>query len=157
MNKTFLLLTIAGALTVCTSPGMTRAPVDTPPTSICGDNVNVEDPTDAKITYRTKNRFEVSMKLKHDVASNSEFRIELKPDKDSEDALIETIGKSGWLPDGNPTPFDWLNGKGKAADFPGNKMILCVPDGVPIGTVYKFDVEIGGIGSIDPRVHVDRS
>jgi hypothetical protein len=152
MNKTFLLITIAGVLAVCTSPGMTRTPQGTSPTSICGDNV--KKPTDARITYRTKNRFEVSMKLKHDVASNSEFRIELRPDKGSEDALIETIGKSGWLPDGNPTPFDWLNGKGKAADFPRNKMILCVPDGVPIGAVYKFDVKVGGIGSIDPRVHV---
>ncbi|MCP5091764.1 MAG: hypothetical protein GY949_12650, partial [Gammaproteobacteria bacterium] len=69
----------------------------------------------------------------------------------SEDALIETTGKSGWLPDGNSTPFDWLNGEGKAAD---KTMILCVPD-VPAGTIYKFDVEVGGIGSIDPRVHVE--
>ena len=156
MNKTFLLLTIAGTLAVCTSSGMTRAQEDTPATSICGENVNVEDPTVADITYGTKNKFEVAMKLKHEVASNSEFRIKLKPKQGSDDALIETIGKSGWLPDGNSTPFDWLNGKGKASVLPEETMILCVPDGVPIGTVYKFDVEIGGIGSIDPRVHVDR-
>jgi len=154
MNKTFLLLTIAGTLAVCTSSGMTHAETGTPATSICGENVNMDDHTDATITYRTKNIFLVSMKLKHKVASNSEFRIKLDPKQDSDDALIETIGKSGWDPDGNSTPFDWLNGKGKASDLP--TMILCVPDGVPIGTVYKFDVEIGGIGSIDPRVHVDK-
>ena len=152
MNKTFLLMTIAGALAVCTSPGMTRGPMGTPPTSICGENLNPHK--DATITYRTKNKFEVSMKLKHDVEKNSEFRIKLDWKQGSDDAVIETIGKSGWLPDGNPTPFDWLNGKGKAADFPKETMILCVPD-VPAGTIYKFDVEVGGIGSIDPRVHVE--
>lgn len=152
MNKTFLLLTIAGALAVCTSPGMTRAPMDTPATSICGEQL--KDSTDAKITYRTKNRFEVSMKLQHVVKNKSEFRIKLYAKQGSDDAMIETIGKSGWLPDGNSTPYDWLDGKGKAADFTNETMILCVPD-VPVGTVYKFDVEVGGIGSIDPRVHVE--
>ena len=154
MKKTFLLLTIAGALAVCTSPGMTRAPTGAPTTSICGENLNPHK--DATITYRTKNTFEVSMKLRHNVKKKSEFRIRLDPKQDSDDAVIETIGKSGELPDRNPTPFGWLNGKGKAADFPKETMILCVPDGVPEGTVYKFDVEVGGIGSIDPRVHVER-
>ncbi len=152
MKKIFLLLTVAGALAVCTSPGMTRAPVDKPTTSICGEDLKPR--TDATITYRTKNKFMVTMDLKHTVKKNSEFRIKLDPKQDSDDAVIETIGKSGELPGGTLTSSAWLNGKGKAADFPNETMILCVPD-VLEGTIYKFDVEIGGIGSIDPRVHVE--
>ena len=128
------------------------AGMDMSTTSKCGKDLN--KPTKATITYRTKNKFEVSLDLKTVVKSNSEFQIKLDPKQNSDDAVIETIGRIGELPDKSSTSFSWLNASGKAADFPNETIVLCVPS-VPSGTEYKFDVKIGGIGSIDPRVSVE--
>ena len=144
-KKTLLIATLSITLVAC-------AGVNTTNTSVCGENLN--GPKDAKLTYRTKNKYEVSMDLKYDVKNNSEFRIQLDPKQNSDDAEIEIIGKSGELPDKSPTDFSWLNKKGKAADFPNKTMILCVPPNLPDKTMFKFDVEVGGIGSIDPRLEV---
>lgn len=146
MNGKVLFLLVPGiVLTGCAGSG-------TPANSVCGEDLNRA--TRATITYRTKNKFEVSLDLKTDVKSRSEFQIRLDPKQDSGDAIIETIGRSGELPDKTATSFTWLNSKGTAADYPKNTIILCVPS-VPSGTEYKFDVRIGGIGSIDPRVAVE--
>ena len=123
--------------------------------SVCGENYS--NYTSGTLSYRTKNKFEVSLKLRFEVDGLSELRLKLKPkDDDSDDANIKIIGVSGKLPDNTNTPFGWLDKEGKAADFDKSTMIFCVPD-VPEGTRYKFDAEIDGIGTIttiDPRVDV---
>lgn len=114
--------------------------------------------TPGKITYRTKNTFLISVKLKFDAGEGTELRLKLDPKKGSEDSIVSIVGKKGTLPDGTSTPFGWLNKSGKASDFRKDTMVLCVPPKIPVGTVYKFDVVVAGIGTIkaeiDPRVDV---
>jgi len=148
MKNTFLLLITFLCLGACESMSPSS-------TSNCGSNLNKAK--DATITYRTKNKFEVSLDLKVNVKKKSEFRIKLDPKQGSDDANIKIIGKSGKLKNGNNTSFSWLDAEGKAGDFPNKTIVLCVPD-VPAETTYKFDVEIAGIGTIttiDPRVNVE--
>ncbi len=144
-TKTLLIAMLCITLVGC-------AGIDTQTTSKCivdGKKLNKE--TRATIKYRTKNKFEVSLDLKTDVNRYSEFRIRLDAKQGSGDAKVTTIGRSVESPDPTITDFSWLNATGTANNE--GTLVLCVPD-VPVGTKYKFDVEVGGIGSIDPRVEV---
>lgn len=150
MKILFLLLTLAIGLSACATPGK---PIKTPvPESDCEGKMRGHTP--GKLTYRTKNKFEMSIKLRFEVGGDTELRLKLDPKQGSEDALITITGVSGELPNGGgSTSTDWLNKSGEAADFDDETMIFCVPK-VEVGTEYKFDVEVGGIGKLDPRAAV---
>lgn len=150
MKKIFLLLLITAALAACTTTGKPVKGVI--PDSKCGDAVRGR--TDASVTYRVDDRFEISMKLNWDVGHDSEFRIKLKPKRGTHSAVVTTTGRSGTLPDGSSTPIAWMNKSGTAETLTDKTLILCVPKDVPVGTEYKFDINVAGIGTIDPRVRV---
>lgn len=97
------------------------------------------------------------MKLGHKTFNSSQFRIKLTPQGgSSKDVVVTTTGVSGTLPGGAGTSYTWLDGSGSynSTAATSRKIILCVPDGLPVGTTFKFDVDVGGIGGIDPRVDV---
>jgi hypothetical protein len=149
MKRIFFLAVLTAALSACAVEGepIRMEIMDSP----CGPSTKGKTP--ASIIYRTENTFELSTKLDWEVYENTEFRIELKPKPGSESALVQTIGVSGTLPGGASTPFNWLDGRGMASKLPDQTLVLCVPE-VPAGTVYKFDIVVGGIGRLDPRIHV---
>ncbi len=150
MKKIFLLLVLTAALAACTTTGKPKKGLITD--SKCGSSTRGR--TDASVTYRVDSKFEISMKLKWDAGHDSEFRIKLKPKRGTHSAVVTTTGKSGTLPDGSSTPFAWMNKSGTAEKLTDKTLILCIPKDVPIGTEYKFDINIAGIGTIDPRVRV---
>jgi hypothetical protein len=54
---------------------------------------------------------------------------------------------------GKRDPEDkWLDKYGKAGNG-SNKIFVCVDENLPYGT-YGFDVEVPGVGKIDPRIDV---
>lgn len=109
--------------------------------------------------YKKDNVLGMTMKLKFKAKPNSQFIVKLKPKgSDSNDVMITVTGVSGTLPANNgTTSFTWLNGSGSynSTKASGNSIILNVPPGVPVGTWYKFDISVEGIGTIDPRVDVN--
>jgi hypothetical protein len=151
MKKSFLLIAIAFALSGCVSNGEAIEVSITD--STCGSSTKGK--TDTKLKYK---KDDISMKWKSYVGENTEFRIELKPKKGFEGNQVEIAGISGTLPGGDNTPFAWLNIKKSAKEFmDADKkpiLILCVPAEVPVGTEYKFDVHVEGIGKLDPRAAV---
>ena len=147
MTRILLLAVLAVGLTACAVEG--RPILGALPDSTCGESTKGR--TDAVIKYGTVNRFFLSIRLRYDVLADTEFRVKLRPKPGSESAAVKTIGKSGKLPDNTNTPFGWLDGEGSGK----STIVLCVPKGVPKGTEYKFDVEVGGIGRLDPRVRVN--
>ena len=149
MKKIFLLLTVSLTLVACAS---FSGPVVT---TTCPGATN--GPSDASIKYRLDSQFSVTMKLSHKAFNSSQFRIKLTPQGGASNAVVvTTTGVSGTLPGGAATPHIWLNGSGsyKSTAATSRKIILCVPGGLPKGTTFKFDVDVGGIGGIDPRVDV---
>ncbi|NNC99376.1 MAG: hypothetical protein HKN85_04265 [Gammaproteobacteria bacterium] len=149
MKKIFLSLAVPMILGACATS------LSGPGFLACPGTAN--GPTDVTVTYRSGKTFMVSMKLKSNGHKNNQFRVKLKPKSGtgSKGYVVTTTGVSGTLPGGASTPFAWLNGSGSynstAADR--HNIILCVPD-VPVGTWYKFDVNVDGIGTIDPRLDV---
>ena len=150
MRRTFILLALVISLAGCVTTGKPVKDIVKNPTCP-GDP---KGHTRAEVSYRADNKFEVSMKLKWDAGENTEFRIKLKAHNGSETVTVKTIGVSGTLPGGASTPFAWLNGNGSEKGSPDSEIVLCVPSNVPVGTEYKFDVDVAGIGKIDPRVEV---
>jgi hypothetical protein len=145
MKRIFLLLATTMTLTGCGWAGKT-VKVDIADSAF---GISTRGYSNAdKITYRAKNRFEVSAKLDFEVGNDTEFRIMLDPKQGNDDVVITFTGVSGELP----------GGAGGTAKSLGREkiIVLCVPD-VPKGTKYKFDIDVAGIGtlgSIDPRLDV---
>jgi hypothetical protein len=151
MKKLFLLLASSMMLVSCASaPGVTL--------TSCTDETNrPSDGATIKYKYKADDILEMSMKLKSHTRNKSQFRVNLKPNGNQFwDVVVTTKGVSGTLPDGGSTPFDWLDGSGsyKSTKDDQRAIILCVP-GVPVGTWYKFDITVAGVGTIDPRVEVN--
>ena len=147
MKKIIFLMVTAAALGACVSNGelIKRSIAD----STCGESTRGR--TNTKLKY---GKNDIDIKWKSLVGEDSEFRIVLQPKKGYEDKLVKIIGKWGKLPGGASTSFAWLNESGKSTDFTAKTMILCVPKDVPVGTEYKFDVDIQDIGELDPRADV---
>ena len=85
------------------------------------------------------------------VHAGAEFRLVLKPISfdsgqlsDLEDRTVKITGKSAGPGD------DWLSGSGTGAD---ETIVICVPDDTEPGD-YSYLINIDGIGTLDPRVHV---
>lgn len=152
MKRIILLLLLPLALSACVSSGKPiRVAVAN---STCAGTPKGHTP--AELTYRLDNKLEMSMKLKWDAGENTEFRIKLKPKGSGTDnVLVETIAVSVDPPPvGGVPPIAWMNKQGTARNLPDSTLVLCVPAGVATGTVFKFDINVGGIGTIDPRVEV---
>jgi hypothetical protein len=151
MKKTILILLLAPFIASCAVNGFPS--IGEFASSNCGGSVKGK--TDTKLKYGKQNKQEfIEMKWKSFVGRDAEFRISLKPKKGYESNVVKIIGKKGELPNGSSTPYVWLNATGSAADFDNGTIVLCVPGDVPIGTEYKFDVEIADIGEMDPRAEV---
>ena len=151
MKKIFLLLTVSLTLVACESTS------DSVTTSQCTDAKVPPGDTSVKYKVDEDGDFSVTMKLKHNVHSDSAFKIKLIPQgNESKDVVITTKGVSGTKPDGTSTAFGWLDGSGSfnSTDSDHNHIILCVPDDAQPGSWYKYDIYIGDTGSIDPRVDV---
>ena len=154
MKKIFLLLTVSLTLAACASTS------DSVTTSQCTDAK--VPPGDTFVRYKVDEDgdFSVTMKLKHNVHSDSAFKIKLiAQGNESDDVVITTKGVSVTLPDstlGAPSLVKWLDGSGSFNSTTGDQhhIILCVPDDAQKGSSYKYDIYIGDIGRIDPRVDV---
>ena len=153
MKKIIFLLVATAAVGACVSNGKPIKKVipvsDTPCVG------GVKGHTDTELKY---GKDDINIKWKSHVGEDTEFRIKLKPKHGYEDNKVEIIGKRGTLPGGGSTPYKWLNIEKSAKELTdlGKKpiLVLCVPEDIPIGTEYKFDVDIEGIGDHDPRVAV---
>lgn len=153
MNKTIFLLVALAALTACAANGKPiKKDIASSATPCAG---GVKGKTDTDLKY---GKDDIDIKWKSQVGENTEFRIKLKPKSGYEGNKVEIIGKRGTLPGGASTPYTWLNIKKSAKELEdaGKKpvLVLCVPENIPVGTEYKFDVDIEGIGDLDPRVAV---
>lgn len=151
MKKIFLLLASSMILVSCASgPGVTL--------TSCTDETN--GPSEATIMYKYKadDRLEMSMRLKSNTKNRSQLRVKLSPQGNQfRDVVVTTKGVSGTLPGGaGNTGFGWLDGSGSYTSTKDDQraIILCVPN-VPVGTWYKFDITVAGVGTIDPRVDVN--
>ncbi len=115
--------------------------------------------TTTKLIYGD-DKFDIKWKSK--VGFRSEFRIRLKPEDGYEDNVVKIIGRKGTLPEdagGGSTSVDWMNIAKSYNDVKPKRgsaayLVLCVPADVPVGTVYKYDVDIENFDRIDPRVDV---
>jgi len=88
-------------------------------------------------------------KPKSNVGQDTEYRIELKPSSGYEHSVVTTTCVSA-TPIG--TDCTWLN---KSQQESVSKyMIFCVPDDVPIGASFKYDISVPTIGTLDPRIDV---
>ena len=76
-------------------------------------------------------------------AANDRIRFKLEaPAGDSRRVTIIGRGADG----------GWLTGKARKS---GTGAIMCdLPNTVTVGTEYKYDVDIDGVGTLDPRVKV---
>ncbi|GAA0852818.1 hypothetical protein [Aliiglaciecola litoralis] len=152
MNKIIMLVITSFILTSCANNRNNFARVTT-----CDDDEN--SPARAEISYKYKvdSELEMGMRLKFSGKAGNRFEIKLKPKgSGSNDVKVHTIGVSGTLPNGDPTDYTWLNGSGSynSTRGDGNNIVLCVPSDIPEDTVYKFDVKVDTIGTIDPRFRV---
>ena len=151
MKKIVLLLVSLPFLAACVANGFPKVGAMT--TTNCG---SVKGSTKTDLKYG-KHRGEVFMdiKWKSFVGERTAFEIKLKPKQNYyKNKLVKIIGKSGTLPNGDPTPYNWLTKSGTAEGLPDSTLVLCVPQDVPVGTEYKFDVDIEQIGENDPRARV---
>lgn len=105
--------------------------------------------TNGNIKYRTHVWYELGVKLDFNVTPSSELRLKLQPHPSSISETVKTIGVSCGGPGACTT--GWMNGLGSGNT--NTEIILCVPN-EPVGTWYKFDIEVGSIGKLDPRVTV---
>ena len=88
-------------------------------------------------------------KAKSNAGINTEFRIELKPDSGYENSMVTTKCVSS-TPAG--TDCTWLN-KSQQESI-SKYMIFCVPDSVPLGASFKYEITVPTIGVLDPRIDV---
>ncbi len=151
MKKIFLALIFVPFLASCAANGFPK--VRALNTTNCG---SVKGSTETELKYG-KQRGQVFMEIKWKsfVGERTAFMIRLKPKQNYyKNKLVKIIGKSGKFPNGDPAPYDWLTKSGTAEGLPKSTLVLCVPKDVPVGTEYKFDVEIDQIGENDPRARV---
>lgn len=152
MKRIFLLALISIALSACAVDGKpNKSPIKS-------SNCNAEKGyTATQFKYHDGNekgndKQLLRMKRYSVITADSEFRIKLITSGDAENSLVTVTGKSGKDKNNNPLSFSWLNTSGHEKDSP---LIICAPTSVPEGAEYKFDVHVEGIGTLDPRAHVE--
>lgn len=137
--KTLLgLAVVALALTACEAPGPVKRPL---PSADC----EKLSPENTWIKYGDSN---LSAKPVTKIGKKSLWRFKLQPDNNGPidyDSAIVTITSK--------TPeYAWLSVSGKRAD--SSDLIVCVPDGLEIGTVIEYMISVQWVGTLDPRGEV---
>lgn len=142
MKKIISLLTVTAILIGCAqygTPNKNKFYSD-----VCGKDVRGK--TDEKFEYGDSF---LKAKPKTNAGQDTEFRIELKSKSGYENSDVTTKCVSS-----TPAGIDctWLDKTQKEST--SKYMIFCVPDDVPIGTVFKYEISVPTIGTLDPRVEV---
>ena len=157
MKKIIFLVAATAALSACAPSGVVRhAPYGTTQPSYGVTNKikfysveckkEVRGGSDEKFHYGDSF---LKAKAKSNVGNDTEFRIELKPDSGYENSMVTTKCVSS-----TPAGIDcsWLD---KSQQESVSKyMIFCVPDSVPLGATFKYDITVPTIGELDPRIAV---
>lgn len=148
MKRTFFLLVAAMVLTSCSSYGVIQK--KSFKSEVCA--LTVRGSTDEKFEYGDSF---LRAKSKSDVGSKTEFRIDLKPKSrthwPTDVTTLCTSGK-GPEPDLDPIPCTWLN---KTQSFDDSRyLVFCVPEGLEVGSTFKYDISVPTIGTLDPRIEV---
>lgn len=157
MKKMIFLIVATAALGACAPSGVVRhAPYGTTHPSHGDTNKikfysveckkEVRGGSDEKFYYGDSF---LKAKAKSNVGKDTELRIELKPDSGYKHSMVTTKCVSS-TPAG--TDCTWLN---KSQQESVSKyMIFCVPDSVPLGATFKYEVTVPTIGTLDPRIDV---
>jgi len=139
MKKTIYLVALVMFLAGCVTPGKFHAK-NTPNRCDGTGKVKIE------IKYGDSS---IQVTPKSNVKRRGEIIYDLKPEQnpqsgiDYETVLVTVNGK---------TASDiWLNAAGTKA---GPDLFICVDENQPFGD-YDFSVTVTGVGTIDPRVHVE--
>jgi len=156
MKKIIFLLVATAAVAACAPHGARDGPYRTTPHPYGTTNKIKFFSVDCKKEVRggSDEKFHygdsfLKAKAKSNVGKDTEFRIELKPDSGYEHSMVTTKCVSS-----TPTGTDctWLN---KSQQESTSKyMIFCVPDSVPLGATFKYEITVPTIGTLDPRVAV---
>lgn len=143
MNKRLLVPTIA-----CLAGACAQEPVQ-PITTECG-GPSANPPT--QITYGDS---QIVTKPKSNVKAGREFQFMLKPKHDNENdevdhdtVLVTVIGKDA--------ASSWIGGSAtKEMTGPSGKFFGgCVPTDAENGTIYRYEVRVETVGTLDPRAEV---
>lgn len=156
MKKAAILLISATALAACAPQSARKALHSTTQHSYGTTNKIKFYSVDCKKEVRGGNDEKfwygdafLKAKSKSNVGKDTEFRIELKPDSGYENSMVTTKCVSSTPAGINCT---WLN---KSQQESVSKvMVFCVPDTVPLGASFKYEVSVPTIGTLDPRVDV---
>ena len=138
--KAMLLLVVAALLL---SACETTAPVNRPKPSADCEKLS---PETTWIKYGDSN---LSAKPITKIGKKSFWRFKLQPDNngpvDYDNAVVTITSK---------TPqYAWLSVSGKRAE--SSDLIVCVPDGLELGTVVEYMISVQWVGTLDPRGVVD--
>lgn len=105
-----------------------------------------------------------------EIGQGSAWLLRLKPREGYESAVVTVSPKDEGTSEECEAAvsggLDWLNATGSAdkraaGSAAGSatgkpELSICVPEDVPIGCVYGYDVEVEGVGILDPRARVVR-
>lgn len=142
MKRTIVFLLLTAILTGCAQYGTLNK--NKFYSDVC--KKEVKGKTDEKFDYGDSS---LRAKAKSNVGNDTEFRIELKPDPGYENSDVTTKCVSS-----SPTGIDctWLDKTQKEST--SKYMVFCVPDGLPLGAIFKYEISVPTIGTLDPRVEV---
>lgn len=143
MKRIVFLLTIAALVSACSLNGKPQRKNFA--STVCSRPV--DGFTVTKIQYGAAH---LSMKYDSEAIQNSEIRFELQPKKGFENATVTITGKN--------SASNFLSSSGSKGLAPKGVIVAsdCVDQSAPIGTIYEFDVEVAGVGKLDPRIEVVR-
>jgi hypothetical protein len=93
----------------------------------------------------------VTPPLRDNLARRGILRFRLEAGPGFEDKIVTITGKSG--PSGSDV--SWINASGSESSWPNRRQDICIEPSVVVG-VYKYDVQVQDVGTLDPRADVER-
>ena len=155
MNKLVVIVAILAGLAGCATGKLVKRNT---PNGCCADCTGFSYTPVAYGDSRLKVLTET------EIGQGSAWRLRLKPGEEFESARVTILPKDNGTSDECETAVsggtDWLKVSGsadKSADRDrAPELEICVPLEVPIGCEYGYDVEVEGVGVIDPRARVVR-
>jgi len=134
--KNIIVMAIAASLCACVTPGQFYSLTST-------NQCNGKGKVDLEVKYGDS---KIVVTPKIDVGQGGEIIVKLKADKGYENTKVTFDGKTA--NDG------WLNKEMTFGD--GKKQIWICVDPTQAPGEYRFNVEVDGVGTIDPRAIVIR-